>query len=64
MHSQGKEPPRVFDNFFASEKLLQDLLEDDILACGTARKDRKGFPPTLKAAKLKNRYACNAVACV
>lgn len=30
-----------FDNFFTSEQLLQDHLDDVILACGTARKDRK-----------------------
>lgn len=45
----------VFDNFFTSEKLLEDLLSDGIYACGMARKDRKGFPPTLKAVKLHNR---------
>ena len=44
-----------FDNFFTSEELLQDLLKDDILACGTARKDRRGFPTALKSVKLKNR---------
>jgi hypothetical protein len=53
---KGKNHHVFFDNFFTSEKLLQDLLEDDILACGTARKDRKGFP---FEAKLKNQYACN-----
>ena len=26
-----------FDNFFTSEQLLQDLLDDGILACGTAK---------------------------
>ena len=40
---KGKNHHVFFDNFFTSEKLLQDLLEDGILACGTARKDRKGF---------------------
>ena len=30
-----------FDNFFTSVHLL----EDGIYGCGTARKDRKGFPP-------------------
>ena len=54
---KGKNHHVFFDNFFTSEKLLQDLLEDDIFACGTARKDRKGFPSALKKAKLKNRYA-------
>ena len=53
---KGKNHRVFFDNFFTSEELLQDLLEDGILACGTARKDRKGFPPALKQAKLKNQY--------
>ena len=53
---KGKNHHVFFDNFFTSEKLLEDLLEDDIMACGTARKDRKGFPMALKNAKLKNRY--------
>ena len=46
-----------FDNFFTSEQLLRDLADDNIHACGTARKDRRGFPPSLKKAKLKNRSA-------
>ena len=46
----------VFDNFFTNEQLLQDLLADDVYSCGTARKDRKGFPPALKLVKLPNRY--------
>ena len=57
-HLKGKNHHVFFDNFFTSEKLLRDLAEDDIYACGTARKDRRGFPPTLKTAKLKNRCAC------
>ena len=70
---KGKKHHVYFDNFFTSEQLLQDLAEDDIYACGTARKDRKGFPPELKTAKLNNRYAkyenmqkykINAWACV
>ena len=53
---KGKNHHVFFDNFFTSEKLLEDLLEDDIMACGTARKDHTGFPMALKNAKLKNRY--------
>ena len=59
---KGKNHHVFFDNFFTSEQLLQDLLDDGILACGTARKDRKGFPPALKQVKLKNRYACSTSA--
>ena len=54
-HLKGKNHHIFFDNFFTSEKLLRDLADDDIYACGTARKDRQGFPPALKKAKLKNR---------
>ena len=54
---KGKNHHVFFDNFFTSEQLLQDLLDDGILSCGTARKDRKGFPSILKEVKLKNRYA-------
>ena len=61
-HLKGRNHHVFFDNFFTSEKLLRDLAEDDIIlyACGTARKDRRGFPPALKTAKLKNRcaYVC------
>ena len=52
---KGKNHHVFFDNFFTSEELLQDLVEDGIFACGTARKDRKGFPEELKRVKLKNR---------
>ena len=40
-----KAPSSFFDNFFTSEKLLKDQLADGVK---TARKDRRGFPPTLK----------------
>lgn len=40
-----------FDDFFTSEKLLQDVLADGVYGCGIARKDRRGFPPTLKQVK-------------
>ena len=46
-----------FDNFFTSEQLLVDLEKDGIYACGTARKDRRGFPAALKQVKFKERYA-------
>ena len=44
----GKFHHIFFDNFFSSPKLLQDLLEDNIYACGTARINRKGWPSDLK----------------
>lgn len=40
-----------FDNFFSTVKLFDDLLEDNIYACGTFRKDRKGIPQDIKAVK-------------
>ena len=51
----GKHHHTFLGNFFTSEKLLQDLLANGVYACGTARKDRRGFPPTLKQAKLPTR---------
>ena len=44
-----------FDNFFSSVGLLEDLEEVGLYACGTARTDRKGFPPELKKPKLSDR---------
>ncbi len=44
-----------FDNFFTNVQLLEDLLADGIYSCGTARKDRRGFPPALREVKLKAR---------
>ena len=39
-----------FDNFFSSLELFDDLLEDDLYACGTFRRDRKGIPAFIKEA--------------
>ena len=44
-----------FDNYFTSYKLMEDLEKEGILACGTARKDRKEFPSALKNPGLKKR---------
>ena len=66
-HLKGKHHHVFFDNFFTSEELLRDLTKDNILAYGTPRKDRRGFPPSLKMAKLKNRSAhgkCMIVECM
>ena len=54
---KGKNHHVFYDNFFTSEQLQRDLVEDNIYSCGTARKDRRGFPPSLKNVKLKNRCA-------
>ena len=63
-HLKGKHHHVFFDNFFTSEELLRDLAEDNIYACGTARKDRRGFPPALKTAKLKNRSVHSKCMCL
>ena len=52
---KGKFHHVYFDNFFTNEQLMTELEEDGVYACGTARKDRKGFPEQLKV-NLKNRY--------
>ena len=44
-----------FDSFFTSRQLLCDLESKGIYGCGTARKDRKGFPADLKNIKMKSR---------
>ena len=35
---------------------MTELEEDGMYVCGTARKDRRGFPDQLKKVNLKNRY--------
>ena len=55
-HLHGKFHHIFFDNFFTSLKLLQDLGDNGLYGCGTVRKHRIGFPPTLKTIKLTNRY--------
>ena len=46
---RGKNHLVVFDNFFTGYNL------DGVYGCGTARKDRRGFPTQLKNLKMKNR---------
>ena len=52
---KGKNHHVFFDNFFTNHNLLADLVKDGIYSCGTARKDRRGFPEELKGAKLSKR---------
>ena len=61
---KGKNHHVYFDNFFTSEQLLRDRANDSIFSCGTARKDRRGFPPSLKNVKLKNRYGGGVCVCI
>ena len=44
-----------FDSFFTSRQLLCDFESQKIYGCGTARKDRRGFPAELKNIKIKVR---------
>ena len=53
---KGQNCPVYLDNFFNSFELLNDLVSDNILACGTARSNRRGFPERLKKVKFANRY--------
>ena len=53
---KGKFHHVYIDNFFTSEELIDDLEKDGVYACGTARKDRRGFPDQLKNIKLQTRY--------
>ena len=41
----------IFDNFYISVQLLQDLWKLGIGACGTILRNRKGFPSMLKNVK-------------
>ena len=43
----GKRYHLYFDNFFSSVSLFDDLLEDELYACGTFRKDRRGLPQAI-----------------
>ena len=52
---KGKYHHVFFDNFFSSVSLLANLEKDGIYSCGTARKDRRGFPVALKIPLLPNR---------
>ena len=52
---QNKYHHVYFDNFFTSPDVLIDLHDRGIYSCGTARKDRKGFPDEFKSIKLKER---------
>ena len=51
-----------FNNFFASTKLMEDLLAQDTYACGTVRSNRKKLPPyvaggkSLRSARQNNFY--------
>ena len=43
----------IFDNYYTSPELLEELLYRNTLSCGTVRSNRKGLPIALSKAKLK-----------
>lgn len=45
----GRNHHVFYDNYFSSVKLAEDLLEDNIYSCSTARANRKDFPKELAA---------------
>ena len=47
-HLHGTFRFLFIDNFFTGVKLMDDLLEAGLYACGTVRAGRKGFPSELK----------------
>ena len=64
-HLREKLHHVLFDNFFTSLELLEDLEPDGLYGYGTACKHRIGFPPMLKTMKLTNRYnAFNEIALI
>ena len=44
-----------FDNCFTTKSLLDDLEQDGLYGCETARSNRKQFPVALKKIKMKKR---------
>ena len=51
----NKGYPLYIDNWYTNIPLLQYLRDNDTLACGTIRKNRKGFPEEVSKAKLRQR---------
>ena len=43
----GKRYHLYSDNFLSSVSLMEDLLKDELYACGTFRKDRRGLPQAI-----------------
>ena len=47
-----------FDRYFTSPSLMECLHQHDTYACGTVMPNRRGLPPAMKKAKLKERGEC------
>lgn len=58
----GKNYIVYFDNYFSSPKLMADLLEHGVLACGTTRQHRIDFPKNFSDDKklLRGQYEWQA----
>ena len=52
---KGKSHLVVFDNYFSSCVLLQDLEKDQIYCCATTRTNRKDWPPALSKKCIKKQ---------
>ena len=58
---QGKGYVVVTDNFYSSPALFRDLVARGFGACGTARKDRKGIPLSVRNAALRRGEVASSV---
>ena len=47
------------DNFYSSPALFKELVSIGFAACGTARKNRRGIPPTVTSANLQKGEVCS-----
>lgn len=52
----GKNYIVYFDNYFSSPKLMANLLEHSVLACGTTRQHRIDFPENFSDDKKLSRW--------
>lgn len=47
------------DNFYSSPALFKELVSIEFAACGTARKNHRGIPPTVTFANLHKGEVCS-----
>ena len=52
---EGKGYIVFTDNFYTSQSVFQDLAEKGFGACGTAQRDRRGIPLSIRNMKLTRR---------
>ena len=58
---EGKGYLLYTDNFYSSPALFRELTERGFGACGTARKDRRGIPASIRHTGLKNGEIVSSV---